>query len=227
LTARLIGNILKRSMKKSFKLFGCLVLSVFIAGCSSTRTLPAGSKYLADDPLEGYSGPKAKIAISDFELKTSGLNTELGQALKEYFVSILSNTKRFIIVSPLDTDLIISAGIIEFVPENSGGKSGVGGGGSAASSFMGGLLGTPLSKATMQLSLRIVDRATSNVISSREIQSQAVENPGNKINTPHDKFFKSGLSEYAGTPMGKVIYECLLEAARYIALNVPQAYYKD
>ncbi|MDD5505416.1 MAG: hypothetical protein PHR73_01505 [Candidatus Omnitrophica bacterium] len=227
MTARPIGNILKTGMKTSFKLFSCLILSLFIAGCFSASKSPAGSNHPADDPLNGYSGPKAKIAVSDFELKTSGLNMELGQALKEYFASMLNNTKRFLTVSPLETDLIISVGIIEFVPENSGGKSGVGGGGSAAGGFMGGLLGTPLNKATMQLSLRIVDRATSNVISSRDIQSQAVENPGNKINTPHDKFFKSGLSEYAGTPMGKVIYECLLEAARYIALNVPVTYYKN
>jgi len=214
-------------MKKSFKLFGCLVISLFIAGCFSTKMQQAGGKYLKGDSLEGYSGPKAKIAVSDFELKTSGLNADVGQALKEYFVSILNNTKRFIIVSPTDTDLIISVGIIEFVPENSGGKSGIAGGGSAASSFMGGLLGAPLNKATMQLSLRIVDRATSNVISSREIQSQAVENPGNKVNTLRDKVFRAGLSEYAGAPMGKVICECLLEAARYTAVNVPLTYYKD
>jgi curli biogenesis system outer membrane secretion channel CsgG len=214
-------------MKKSFKLFGCIVISLFIAGCFSTREFSAGGKNLLDDPLKGYSGLKSKIAVSDFELKTSGLNTDIGLALKEYLINILSNTRRFIVVSPSDTDLIISVAVIEFVPENSGGKSGVAGGGSASSSFMGGLLGTPLSKATMQLSLRIVDRATSNVINSRDIQSQAVENPGNKIKTPHDKFFKAALSEYAGTPMGKVIYECLLESARYIVLNVPQTYYKD
>ena len=214
-------------MKKSFKLFGWLVISIFIAGCFSTKMHSAGGKYLEGESLEGYSGPKAKIAISDFELKTSGLNADVGQALKEYLISILSNTKRFVIVAPSETDLIISAGVVEFVPENSGGKSGIAGGGSAASSFMGGLLGTPLNKATMQLSLRIVDRATSNVISSRDIQSQAVENPGNKIITPHNKIFKTGLSEYAGKPMGKVINECLLEAARYIALNVPLTYYKD
>ena len=188
---------------------------------------PVGDKYLEGEPLTGYSGAKAKIAVSDFELKTSGLNADVGQALKDYLISILNNTKRFIVVSPADTDLIISVGIGEFVQENSGGKSGVAGGGSAASSFMGGLLGTPLNKATMQLSLRIVDRVTSNIISSRDIQSQAVESPGNKIETPRDKVFKAGLSEYAGTPMGKVIYECLLEAVRYISLNVPSTYYKD
>ncbi len=213
-------------MKRSFK-FGFLVMLLFIAGCFSTKLHPASGKYLEGEPLEGYSGPKAKIAVSDFELKTSGINADIGLALKEYFISILNNTKRFVVTAPSETDLIISIGVIEFVPENSGGKSGIAGGGSAASSFMGGLLGAPLNKATMQLSARIVDRVTSNVINSRDIQSQAVENPRNKINTSHHKVFKAGLSEYAGTPMGKVIYECLLEAVRYIALNVPPNYYKD
>jgi len=205
----------------------CLAACLLVSGCFSARGLFGVSKNLPDDPLEGYSGPKCRIAVSDFELKTSGLNINTGRALKEYFISILNNTGRFTIVAPSDTELIVSVGVVEFVPENSGGKSGVAGGGSAASGFMGGLLGTPLNKATMQLSLRIADRATSNVINSRDIQSQAVENPGSKTETPHDKFFKAGLSEYAGTPMGKVIYECLLEAARYVVLNVPQTYYKD
>jgi len=214
-------------MKRNLKLIACLVACLLVSGCFSAGGLFGVSRSLPDDPLEGYSGPKCRIAVSDFELKTSGLNINTGQALKEYFISILNNTGRFTIVAPSDTELIISAGVVEFVPENSGGKSGLAGGGSAASGFMGGLLGTPLNKATMQLNLRIADRATSNVISSRDIQSQAVENPGSKTETPHDKFFKAGLSEYAGTPMGKVIYECLLEAARYVVLNVPQTYYKD
>ena len=80
----------------------------------------------------------------------------------------------------------------------------------------------------MQLRLRIIDRATSSIISSRDIQSQAVENPGNKkIMTPHDKIFKTGLSEYVGTPMSKVIYDCLIEAGRFIAQSVPLSYYKN
>jgi len=204
-----------------------MVILLFIAGCFSTKLHPVQGKYLEGDPLVGYSGPKAKIAVNDFELKTFGLNADVGQALKEYLISILNNTHRFAITSPAETDLIISIGVIEFVPENSGGKSGLAGGGSAAGSFMGGLLGAPLNKATMQLSLRIVDRTTSNVISSRDIQSRAVENPGDKIETPRDKVFKIGLSEYADTPMGKVIHDCLIESARYIALNVPLNYYKD
>lgn len=212
-------------MKKSFKLFGCALVALFLSGCFSARPHSALDKTLAGELFSPYTGPCAKIAVNDFELKTFGLDVQTGSALKEYFISILNTTKRFIIVSPLEADLIISVAVVEFIPESSGGKSGLAGGGSSASSFMGGLLGEALNKATMQLNLRIIDRASSKIISSRDIQSQAVESPGRKTETPHDKVFKAGLSEYAGTPMGKVIHDCLIEATRYIGQNVPLSYY--
>ena len=244
MTLQPIGNILKTNMKNNRKqkrarirpppsdfrfpssvFLGCAVVLLFLAGCFSTKPHSALDKFLTEDPLSSYAGPCAKISVNDFELKTSGIDAQVGLALKEYFNSILNTTKRFIIISPQEADLIISVGVIEFIPESSGGKSGLAGGGNSASSFMGGLLGEALNKAKMQLNLRIIDRATSNVISSRDIQSQAVENPGKKTEIPHDKAFKAGLSEYAGVPMGKVIHDCLIEAGRYIAKNVPLDYY--
>ncbi|MFA6357806.1 MAG: CsgG/HfaB family protein [Candidatus Omnitrophota bacterium] len=215
-------------MKKCFEIFSFAAMLLCLAGCFSTKPHFALDKSLTGEPLSQYSGPKAKITINDFELKTSGVDVEIGLALKEYFISILSGTKRFIVVGPQEADLIVSVAVIEFIPESSGGKAGLAGGGSSASSFMGGLLGEALNKANMQLGLRIIDRATSNIISNRDIQSQAIENPGKKsIKTPHDKAFKAGLSEYSGKPMGKVIYDCLVEAGRYIAQNVPMNYYKN
>ncbi len=213
-------------MKKFFDLLICASILLSLSGCFSTKSQLGLDPALNVELLGSYAGVQAKIAVNDFELKTAGLNAQVSLALKEYFVSILSNSKRFMIVAPQDADLIISVGVIEFIPENSGGKSGLAGGGSSASSFMGGLLGEVLNKANMQLSLRIIDRASSEVISSREIQSQVVENPGEKIKFPQDKAFRVGLSEYAETPMGKVIYDCIIEAGRYIVQNVPQNYYK-
>ncbi len=214
-------------MKKNFKIFAAAVILLCLAGCFSTKTHSVLDKSFTGEQLNHYSGPKAKITVNDFELKTSGIYPQVGLALKEYFISILNDTKRFIMDTPQEADLIISVEVIEFIPESSGGKSGLAGGGSSASSFMGGLLGEALNKANMQLRLRIIDRATSSIIGSRDIQSQAVENPGKKTTTPHDKIFKTGLSEYAGTPMGKVIYDCLVEAGRYVAQNVPLSYYKN
>jgi curli biogenesis system outer membrane secretion channel CsgG len=213
-------------MKKSIKLFNCVFMLFFLAGCFSSRSHSILDKTSAGELLSPYQGLQAKIAVNDFELKTSGADAQVSLALKEYFVNVLNSTKRFAIVAPQEADLIISVGVVEFIPENSGGKSGLAGGGSSASSFMGGLLGEVLNKANMQLSLRIIDRASSEVISSREIQGQVVENPREKIKFPQDKVFKAGLSDYAGTPMGKVIYDCIIEAGRYIVQSVPQNYYK-
>jgi curli biogenesis system outer membrane secretion channel CsgG len=212
-------------MKKNIKLLSCAVVFLFLTGCFSTKPHSVLDKTSAGELLNPYQGAQAKIGVNDFELKTSGLDAQVSLALKEYFVNILESTRRFMIVAPQDADIIISVGIIEFIPENSGGKSGLAGGGSSASSFMGGLLGEVLNKANMQLNLRIIDRVTSEVISSRDIQSQVVENSWKKIKFPQDKAFRSGLSGYIGTPMGKVIYDCIIEAGRFVVQDVPQNYY--
>lgn len=213
-------------MKKSIKLLSCAVMLLVFSGCFSSKPLSVLSKTSTGELSGKYQGREAKIAVNDFELKTFGVEAQVSSALKEYFVNVLSSTKRFAIVAPQDADLIISIGIVEFIPENSGGKSGLAGGGSSASSFMGGLLGETLNKANMQLSLQIIDRVSSEVISSRDIQSQVVERPREKIRFPTDKVFKAGLGDYVGTPMGKVLYDCIIEAAQYIVQNVPQSYYK-
>jgi curli biogenesis system outer membrane secretion channel CsgG len=214
-------------MKKSFKLLSCAVLSLLLAGCFSTKSYSVLDKTPTGKLLKPYLGAQAKIAVNDFELKTSGVDAQMSLAMKEYLVNILAGSKRFVMVAPQDADLIISIGIVEFMPESSGGKSGLAGGGSSASGFMGGLLGEVLNKANMQLNLKIIDRATSQVISSRDIQSQVVEYPRKRIKFPQDKAFRAGLGYYAGTPMGKVIYDCIVEAGRFIVQDVPRTYYKE
>jgi len=209
-----------------FRLFVCGLLLLSVTGCFSAKPLAQLDKSLAGQPIGRYRGPKAKVTISDFELKTAGVSAEAGSALKDGFISSLNNTHRFLIVGQQEADLVISVQVNEFVPESSGGKSGMGGGGSSSSGFMGGLLGPPLSKANMQLGLRIIDRASSRVINSKDIQSRAAQSPGRKTKVPRGMVFKAGISVYAGSPMGKVIYDCLLESTRYIAQNVPLEYYK-
>jgi len=211
-------------MIKSFKLFNAIILSLFLAGCFTSRG--RDSKGQAAD-LNHYTGPKARVTVSDFELKTSGVYAPVSLSLKEYFVTVLNETHHFEIVGPQDADLIISVEVIEFIPESSGGKSGSGGGGSSVSSFMGGLLGEALNKAKMQLRLRIIDRVSSNIINSKVIQNQAIENPGEKeLYMPHDRIFKTGLNEFVGTPMSKVIHDCIHEAGFFAVQNIPNNYYK-
>ena len=227
MTVRLIGNILKPRMKKAIQLLSCLMVMWVLSGCAGARTGHIPAKLPAEELLVAYQGPQAKIAVGDFELKTAGIEPQVSAAMKEYLVSVLTATKRFLIVPPQEADLIINAEIVEFVPEDSGGKAGLAGGGSRASGFMGGLLGEVLNKANLKLGLRIIERATSKVLASRDIQSQVVERPGERIKFNPDKAFRTVLSDYAATPMGKVIYDCIVESGRFIVQNVPQSYYTE
>lgn len=199
---------------------------LLLNGCFLTKPHSVLDKGSAANGVVPVAGHEAKIAVNDFELKTSGVNPQISFALKEYLVSILNNSKRFVVVAPQKADLVINVAIVGFIPENSGGRSGLAGGGSSASSFMGGLLGDALNQANMQLSLKIIDRVSSEVIATKDIQSQVVERAGKKVHFAQDKFFRASFSDYVGTPWGKVFYDCIVEAGRFVVQNVPQNYYK-
>lgn len=146
---------------------------------------------------------KAHIMVTDFDMKTLKVTSEVSNALRQMFVEALLKSNQFKIVDlqvlkqteqnrdsnkenasiGLElakeektagvADLIITVAIIEFEPHASGGSSGVGGGGGVRSGFLGGLLGAALNKAHISLDLRIVKASNSEVLFSKLIQGQA------------------------------------------------------
>ena len=207
-------------------------------------------------PLPPYSGPKARIAVADFDVKAAKAGGEIGSGLREMLVTALINSNRFSVVERQvlgavmqeqelaasgaaqagsgaqrgqikTADVIITAAVTEFEPQATGGSAGIGGGGGVGSGFLGGLIGGSLNKAHMALDIRIVDTSTSEVLAATRVQGQASDVAGG-IGMG---FFGSwalggGLSGYANTPMEKAIRICIIEAVRYISQSVPGNYYK-
>ena len=207
-------------------------------------------------PLPPYSGPKARIAVADFDVKAAKAGGEIGSGLREMLVTALINSNRFSVVERQvlgavmqeqelaisgaaqagsgaqrgqikTADIIITAAVTEFEPQASGGGAGIGGGGGVGSGFLGGVLGGSLNKAHMALDIRIVDTSTSEVLAATRVQGQASDVAGG-IGMG---FFGSwalggGLSGYANTPMEKAIRVCIIEAVRYISQSVPANYYR-
>lgn len=215
-----------------------------LAGCASIRRPTARiDNNLMVAPLAPYSGPKAGLAISDFEVKTAKATGEIGSGLRDMLITALINSNRFSVVerkvlgavengSPRKekiktADLIITAAITEFQPQASGGRAGVGGGGGVGSGILGGLLGAALNKAHMALDIRIVDTSTSEILASTHLEAQASD-IGGEILT--GLFGKKGLGDelsvYTNTPMEKAIRICIIEAVRYISQVIPTKYYK-
>jgi curli biogenesis system outer membrane secretion channel CsgG len=223
-----IGNILNKKDMGIMKKFVFYVLLFFvITGCAASKERPKMDQTLLGQPLGSYVGPKAKVAVTDFEIKTAGANKDTGASLREIFINALAQSNRFKIVPQDQADLIVNISVIEFDPEASGGKAGFAGGGSSGGSFMGGLLGASLNKANMGLDLRLADKSNSAVISQKIIRAQAsvlLKNRGKEL--PRWLVLKNGLAVYAGTPMDTVIHDCIIEGLRYLAQNVPLDYYK-
>ncbi|MFA5410754.1 MAG: CsgG/HfaB family protein [Candidatus Omnitrophota bacterium] len=212
-------------MKKNLLLISCIILSLSLIGCASfLRRTPRQDHGAGALALPPYSGPKARIAVADFDVKAAKAVGAIGSGLREMLVTALINSNRFLVVErqALSADLIITAAVTEFEPQASGGRVGIGAGGGASSGALGGLLGTGLNKAHIVLEMRIVNASNSEAVAATHIQGQAADANGTIIGGK----LGAGLSVYANTAMEKAIRVCIIEAVRYISQAVPESYYK-
>ncbi len=247
-------------MKKLLGFMAAAGLLIQLSGCSTLDQLTQPAAQVDNNvgatPLPSYNGPRARIAVADFDVKAAKAGGEIGTGLREMLVTALVNSSRFRVVERQvlnavmqeqelaasgaavkdnsaqrgqikTADLIVTAAITEFEPQASGGAGGIGGGGGVGSGILGGLLGASLNKAHMALDIRIVDTSTSEVLAATRVQGQASDISGGFMTG----FFGgwalgAGLGAYANTPMEKAIRICIIEAVRYISQTIPANYYK-
>jgi len=199
-------------MKKVFWILGSGLLIISLTGCATLAQLTQPTAQVETTagtaPLPPYSGPKARIAVADFEVKAAKASGEIGSGLREMLITAMINSSRFSVVERQalsavmqeqelsasgaaqqgaggpqrgkikTADLIVTAAVTEFEPQASGGKAGIGGGGGVGSGVLGGLLGAALNKAHMALDIRIVDTSTSEVLAATRVQGQASDVAG-------------------------------------------------
>ena len=244
-------------MKKVLWVMGYGLLVIGIVGCASLMQPTAQVDNTAGTAaLPPYSGPKARIAVADFDVKAAKATWDIGSGLREMLVTALINSNRFSVLERQalaavmqeqelsasgaaqtgsgpqrgkikTADLIVTAAVTEFEPQASGGRAGIGGGGGVGSGILGGLLGAALNKAHMALDIRIVDASTSEVLAATRVQGQASDIAGGIMGGFLGSWgLGGGLSAYANTPMEKAIRICIIEAVRYMAQTVPANYYK-
>ena len=244
-------------MKRAVNFLFSGVLIIALMGCASlTQPTAQVDNTCGAPPLPSYSGPKARIAVADFDVKAAKAGGEIGSGLREMLVTALINSSRFSVVERQvlgavmqeqelaasgaaqagsgaqrgqikTADIIITAAVTEFEPQASGGAAGIGGGGGVGSGVLGGLLGAALNKAHMAMDIRIIDTSTSEVLAATRVQGQASDVAGGFMTGFFGSFaLGGGLSAYANTPMEKAIRICIIEAVRYISQATPANYYK-
>lgn len=247
-------------MKKILAVVSCFLLIIGLTGCASLDSMMQPTAQVDNNagaaPLPPYSGPKARIAVADFDVKAAKAGGQIGSGLREMLVTALINSSRFSVVERQalaalmkeqelaasgaaqqsnsaqrgkikTADVIITAAVTEFEPQASGGRAGVGGGGGIGSGILGGLLKAAMNKAHMALDIRIIDTSTSEVLAATRVQGKASDVSGGFMTGFLGSWgLGGGLSAYANTPMEKAIRVCIVEAVRYIAQVMPADYYK-
>lgn len=246
-------------MNKVSVIIGYFLFMISIAGCASINGMMQPTAQVDNNAgtqaLPPYSGPKARIAIADFEVKAAKASGEIGSGLREMLVTAMINSNRFSVVERQalsavmqeqelsssgaaqaggpqrgkikTADLVVTAAVTEFEPQASGGRVGIGGGGGLGSGILGGLLGASLNKAHMALDIRIIDASTSEIIAATRVQGQASDIAGGFMGGFLGSWaLGGGLSMYANTPMEKAIRVCIIEAVRYISQTIPANHYK-
>jgi curli biogenesis system outer membrane secretion channel CsgG len=247
-------------MKASFRLLSIIILVIGFVGCATMESMTQPTARVDNNagaqPLPPYSGPRARIAIADFDVKAARATFEIGSGLREMLITALVNSNRFSVVERqvLDAimkeqelsvsgaaqqgsgpqrgqiktaDLIVTAAVTEFEPQASGGGGGIGGGGGVGSGVLGGLIGASMNKSHMALDIRIIDASTSEVLASTRVQGEARDVAGGFMMGFMGSWgLGAGLGAYANTPMEKAIRVCIIEAVRYISQTIPANYYK-
>jgi curli biogenesis system outer membrane secretion channel CsgG len=227
----------------------------FVTACSHAQLIQpkaqvdntAGTK-----ALPPYSGPKARIAVADFDVKAAKAYGEIGTGLRDMLVTALVNTSRYRVVERQalmqeqelassgaaqqgnvkrgqirTADIIITAAVTEFEPEAGGGGGLLGGGGRSKGKLIGAILGASMNKAHMALDIRIIDTSTSEVLAATRVQGQATDVSGGLFAGLLDSIgLGAGLGAYSNTPMEKAIRVCIIEAVNYIVGQTPPSYFK-
>lgn len=199
-------------MKKALLVISSVFLTISLIGCASLNSMMQPTAQVDNTAgqaaLPPYSGPKARIAVADFDVKAAKATGEIGSGLREMLVTALINSSHFSVLERQalsavmqeqelsasgaaqqgsggpqrgkikTADLIVTAAVTEFEPHASGGRAGIGGGGGVASGVLGGLLGAALNKAHMALDIRIIDTSTSEVLAATRVQGQASDIAG-------------------------------------------------
>lgn len=208
-------------------------LVICLSGCVS---LPG--KSAASRKMSLYAGPKARIAVGDFEIKAIKATPKIAAGLREMLIAALQETSHFYLLERQPNaslaqdkvkapELIISATLVEFEPQTSGGKAGIGSGGGVGSGILGGLSGSSLNKAYLVLDIHMIDASTAKgILETKRIKGQASDLSGITEGALGNLRLNKELSGYANTPMEKAIRICVFEAARNIAETVPASYYK-
>lgn len=222
-----------------------LVIALVVIGltaCASATVTSSGGSNMDAARADAYDGPKARIAIADFEDKMSSsgyYRGEYGRGMSDMLGTALFQTNRYIVLERdklqaveaerrrrgsttkiEDADIMVTAAVTGFDPGTAGAKGNLGG-------ALGGVLGGAIAsfqQAHVAIDLRVIDVDTGRVIAATSVAGKAsgfgggVGGVGGQLS--------GGLSGFAKGPMETAIRKVIQAAVDEVVRNTPKTYYR-
>lgn len=222
-----------------------------LPGQTLTSVRPSYAPAMGVVRAEPYDGPKARIAVGDFQVKAVGATQMIGDGLREMLLTSLFGCDRFIVlerqaiqdvileqdfgasgrVNP-DTaaavgelegaELLVYGVVSEFREDASGG------GLSIAVPSLPLTFGGGAKNSHVAIDLRIVDTSTGRLLYAGSVEGKAADYDA-RLSTRiggGSSEVPVALSGYQGTPMEKAVRACIDTAIAEIATRTPKEYFR-
>lgn len=246
-------------------ILGCLVLAtcLVLAGCSAqswptaapgfptTQATHMAGPSVVEAQTARYDGPRARIALGDFQVKAANATNVIGDGLREMLVTALFNTNRFIVLERqaiqdimLEQDLSASGRVrretaapigqleaAELLVYGVVSEFQMGSGGGGLNLAMPNLpfgLGAGARNAHLGLEMRAVDTSTGRILFATRVEGKATDyDIGLRTRLGGGRtVMPIGLSAYKNTPMEKAIRVCIDNAVAALCSKTPADYYR-
>ena len=213
-----------------------------LTGCTSAGITSLGGQDMESARAEAYDGPKARIAVADFEDKMSSsgqYRAEFGRGMSDMLTTALVQSSRYIVLEREklgaveaerrrrnpnlkieDADIMVTAAITGFDPGSAGAEGSLSG---ALGSKLGGLLGS-VKQARVAMDIRLIDVDTGRVIAATSVEGKAT-GVGAGI-TGVGGSLGGGLKGFAKGPMEGAIREMIKTSVGFVVSKTPKTYYR-
>jgi len=229
--------------------FGCATPAG--PGRPAARVTHGSGPSIQEAQMETYDGPKARVAVGDFQVKAAGATIEIGDGLREMLLTSLFNTNRFIVLERqaiqdvmLEQDLGASGRVKRVTAAPIGQLEGaellvygVVSEFKSSASGMGISIGMPnipltlgggMKNAQMAIDLRVVETGTGRIVFATRVEGKASDfssSIGTQLGGGRTTMPVT-LGSYNNTPMEKAIRVCIDRAVQFLCTKTPAQYFR-
>jgi len=227
--------------------------AAWLSACATEPTATVtgtGGPSMEQAQMEAYNGPRARIAVNKFVIKSAQGHDKLGEGLADMLNTALFNSNRFIVLDRTDhkdvmaeqdlgasgrikggtaapigqmegAELLVTGAVTAFKDDAGGVMAGIGAPVGIGAVGVGG--GTK--NAYMAIDIKVVDTKTGRIVAMTTVEGKSTDWFVGLGGIIGGSVLPLGILGYQNTPAEKAIRVCIVKAVEHISKMTPAQYY--